>query len=463
VHLLPLFVVAITVNTLGAGSSTPFLLRPFVLLQYYLQMLSRLSSSTGLVYFLWLQQQLLLFKSSPCAEAFTVHSTASASTATRDVADPTRIRSQLLRQSFCINFWARAPYGRSWFVFAQEEGSTDLTELEQDDDDSDFYFEDDDDNDDEQEDISLSPTTSSSRWEKLNQRIKNRIIQEGQQRAIANKKKQEPNQEKKRRKCSSSGGEEVVLAAEFYRMYIWFHHLCLLYFSNTHPLKCNVSHTGMMMYFKEKQREKKQASKVQRSLPFDQRTPLSVLIPGMNVTGTVISITKYGAYVDVGTECDGLLHVSQITNDFFVEHPKQVLTPGQEVTVAIRSVNAEKKKLHLTMLPEDLVQAEQLMKSEEEQEDRIPFEDIFVDDELWGEIRRVTDYGAYVEVGAVVHGWLHFMDHPAFGWSNGEHPSAYMSVGDRVRVWVSDVDHTQKRIKLTANRPSHLPGPRRAM
>eukprot|EP00977_Amphora_coffeiformis_P003933 scaffold787_cov113-Amphora_coffeaeformis.AAC.4 len=217
-----------------------------------------------------------------------------------------------------------------------------------------------------------------------------------------------------------------------------------------------------MMYFKEKQREKKDASRIKRPLPFDQRTPLSVLLPGMNVTGTVISLTAFGAYVDIGTECDGLLHVSQISNEFFVEHPKQVLTPGDEITVKVRTLDVDKKKLHLTMLPDDVVEQQQAMRGAE-QDERIPLEEIYVEDELWGELRRVTDYGAYVEVGAVVDGWLHFMDHPAFGWANGAHPSKYMTPGDRVRVWVSDVDHTQRRIKLTANRPSHLPGPRRAL
>lgn len=225
------------------------------------------------------------------------------------------------------------------------------------------------------------------------------------------------------------------------------------------------------MYFKEKQREKKVSSKVQRTLPFDARTPLSVLIPGMNVTGTVISLAKYGAYIDVGTECDGLLHISQISNEFFVEHPKQVLTPGEQVTVKIRSLNPERKKLHLTMLPDDVVQMELEKAVERNNNDdnnnynsRIPLDDILIDDEMWGELRRVTDYGAYVEVGAVVDGWLHFMDHPAFQWDkNGAHPSTFMQVGDRVRVWVSDVDHAQQRLKLTANRPTHLPGPRRAL
>lgn len=63
--------------------------------------------------------------------------------------------------------------------------------------------------------------------------------------------------------------------------------------------------------------------------------------------------------------------------------------------------------------------------------------------------------------GAVCRGFLHFMDHPVFGEVKGSHPREYMRVGDRVRVWVLDVERTQKRIKLTANRPAGLPGPRR--
>ena len=212
------------------------------------------------------------------------------------------------------------------------------------------------------------------------------------------------------------------------------------------------------MHFKKLQQEKKRASRVRRPLSFADRTPLSAIIPGMETTGIVISLTNFGAYIDIGTECDGLLHISQLSNNNFVEHPRQVLTPGDEVTVRVRSTNPKRKKLHLTMLPKEVLEAEQ-----EDDADRIALEEIQVDDELWGELKRVTDFGAYVEVGATVDGFLHFMDHPAFGWSNGSHPSKYMTVGDRVRVWVSDVDMEQNRIKLTANRPLHLPGPRREL
>jgi small subunit ribosomal protein S1 len=206
------------------------------------------------------------------------------------------------------------------------------------------------------------------------------------------------------------------------------------------------------MHFKKLQQEKKVASRVQRPLGFDERAPLSAFIPGMEVTGVVISLTNYGAFVDVGTECDGLLHISQITRDFFVEHPRQVLTPGDEVTVKVRSASPELKKMHLTML--DLEDED-----EDDCEERIPLSEVEQDDELWGELKRVTDFGAYVEVGAEVDGFLHFMDHPL--WEDGSQPSAFMKKGDRVRVWVSDLDTEQRRIKLTANRPSDLPGPRR--
>lgn len=213
---------------------------------------------------------------------------------------------------------------------------------------------------------------------------------------------------------------------------------------------------GMLMYYKEKQLERKRASRIQRPLGFHERAPLTAFSPGMEVTGVVISLTKYGVYVDVGTECDGLLHISQITRDYFVEHPRQVFKPGDEVVVKIRSTSPELKKLHLTMLNED--DDEENDEDDNAAESRITLQELELDDELWGEIKRVTDYGAYIEVGAVVDAFMHFMDHPL--WDDGNHPSEFMKKGQRVRVWVADLDMEQKRIRVTANRPAHLPGPR---
>lgn len=211
-----------------------------------------------------------------------------------------------------------------------------------------------------------------------------------------------------------------------------------------------------MFFVKESQRERKKASRIDRNIPFSMRTPLSALTEGTQMRGTVISLTKFGAYVDVGTTVDGLLHISQLSRTVFVQHPKQLLGPGETVMVTVASVNPDKKKLHLSMLSQQTMTMERDFQTDT---DRIPLTDVSSDDELWGQIIRVTDFGAYVNVGAVVQGFLHFMDHPLFG--DGAHPSSFMQVGERVRVWVADVDREQNRIKLTANRPEHLPGPRR--
>mmetsp|Transcript_5248 Transcript_5248/g.7408 ORF Transcript_5248/g.7408 Transcript_5248/m.7408 type:complete len:371 (-) Transcript_5248:2311-3423(-) len=306
-------------------------------------------------------------------------------------------------------------------IKAKEDSAEDVVLFSDDDDfDLNAYDAGDDnkDNFEEEKNDRNLPWKQNSRWHSLSPKVKARIRKEAQERAIANKKKREPADVKKRR---------------------------------------------LMMSYKKSQQDKKRASRVKRSIPFDERTPLTALTDGMDLTGTVISLTNFGAYIDVGTECDGLLHVSQMSDTVFVEHPRQIMSPGDEVSVKVRSKNPELKKLHLTMLSEEALQREATKKSndEEDGEDRIPLDDLDVDDELWGEIRRVTDYGAFVELGAVVDGFLHFMDHPQFADHIGEKPKAFMNVGDRVRVWVSDVDMEKNRIKLTANRPKDLPGPRR--
>ncbi|KAL3776076.1 hypothetical protein HJC23_001020, partial [Cyclotella cryptica] len=265
---------------------------------------------------------------------------------------------------------------------------------------------------------SRSPTEETKKrgmslWASLNPAIKARIVKEGQERAIRNKKKREPKDARK----------------------------------------------------DDMQKKEKDERYVLRKTPLidPSRISLSTLNPNDTFTGQVISMNNFGAYVDIGTEVDGLLHVSQISREQFVRHPKEVLSLGQEVEVRVVRASAEMKKLQLSMLPESVLEEEYVRKNFEEGEDddRIQLDEVFVDDELWGEIRRVTDYGAYVELGAVVRGFLHFMDHPMFEDHRGSPPSEFMKVGDRVRVWVSGVDTTQRRIKLTANRPDGLPGPRR--
>ena len=72
------------------------------------------------------------------------------------------------------------------------------------------------------------------------------------------------------------------------------------------------------------------------------------LKPGMEMTGTVRNVIDFGAFVDIGVHQDGLVHISEIS-DKYVKHPSDVLSVGDIVTVKIKSVDLNKKRIALTM------------------------------------------------------------------------------------------------------------------
>lgn len=268
-----------------------------------------------------------------------------------------------------------------------------------------------------------------SAWDKMHPLARLKLIEKRQQRAIANKAKNESSQDKKRR---------------------------------------------LMMTYKQlkvrRDKDRKRELRVKRFLPlfeesddgekvmFSGRVLLTELEAGQERKGMIISMANYGVFVDIGSSRDALLHIKDMKDDQFVEHPSELFSLGDEVSVKIKYVDAKNNKLAVSMVP-----FETESEGDEDDEDLIKIDEIEVDDELWGIVKRVTNYGAYVNLGAEVDGFLHFMDHPDFGINRGEHPSNYLESGQRVRVWVSNVDSDLRRIKLTGNRPTSLPIIRRAL
>ena len=76
--------------------------------------------------------------------------------------------------------------------------------------------------------------------------------------------------------------------------------------------------------------------------------PMAILNPGMNVHGKVVRLTKFGAFVDVGAEKDGLIHVSELAHTR-VGDPSEVLTVGEEVDVKVLAVDREKGQISLSL------------------------------------------------------------------------------------------------------------------
>ena len=78
---------------------------------------------------------------------------------------------------------------------------------------------------------------------------------------------------------------------------------------------------------------------------------MSDLVPGMELTGTVRNIVDFGAFVDIGVHQDGLVHISRRC-DKCIRHPREVLKPGDIVTVWVLEVDQKKKRISLTMKKE---------------------------------------------------------------------------------------------------------------
>ncbi len=88
--------------------------------------------------------------------------------------------------------------------------------------------------------------------------------------------------------------------------------------------------------------------------------------PGLRLKGTVVKLEKFGAFVDVGAERPGLVHISEMSNEY-VSNPAEVAREGQEVDVAVIDVDRKKRQIRLTMKPSALEQAEVEAEAEPEE------------------------------------------------------------------------------------------------
>jgi small subunit ribosomal protein S1 len=155
------------------------------------------------------------------------------------------------------------------------------------------------------------------------------------------------------------------------------------------------------------------------------------IVPGAELTGTVKTITPFGAFVDLGG-IDGLLHVSEMSRRR-VSDPKELVTVGQQVAVKVIKVENDGKRISLSM-------KDQEPDPWSDVDDRHPAGTQFT-----GRIVRSTDFGLFVEVEPGLDGLVHFSQLP-LGVKQGD-PS--VSIGSTVSGWVREVDASKKRLSLS--------------
>lgn len=175
------------------------------------------------------------------------------------------------------------------------------------------------------------------------------------------------------------------------------------------------------------------------SLGYKQLTPdpwLSVeqkYQPGTRITGRVVSLTDFGAFVELEKGVEGLVHISDLTWSKKMVHPKKVLQVGQEVTVQVLEVNPENRRISLGLkqvTPHPL----ELFAQKHNPGSR-----------LKGKITSLTDFGAFVQVDKDIEGLVHISD---ISWEKVRHPSDKLKVGEEIEVVLLNVDLEKQKVSL---------------
>ncbi|HXA19790.1 MAG TPA: S1 RNA-binding domain-containing protein [Thermoanaerobaculia bacterium] len=155
------------------------------------------------------------------------------------------------------------------------------------------------------------------------------------------------------------------------------------------------------------------------------------IVPGAELTGTIKTITPFGAFVDLGG-IDGLLHVSEMSRRR-VTDPKEVVNVGQEVRVKVIKIENDGKRISLSMKDQEPDPWSDVA-------DRYP-----AGTQFGGRIVRTTDFGLFVEVEPGIDGLVHYSQLP-FGVKQGD---ADIAIGTQVSGWVREVDPSKKRLSLS--------------
>ncbi|HVU01221.1 MAG TPA: 30S ribosomal protein S1 [Polyangiaceae bacterium] len=155
---------------------------------------------------------------------------------------------------------------------------------------------------------------------------------------------------------------------------------------------------------------------------------------GKRVKGKVMSITDYGAFVELEPGIEGLIHVSEMSWTKKIKHPSKLLEVGQEVECQVLEVDARAKRISLGL----------------KQLEPDPWT-LFTDkyhpgDKISGKVRSITDYGVFVGIEEGVDGMVHKTD---LSWTlKVGNPADLYSKGDDVTAIILSINHDEKKVSL---------------
>ena len=155
---------------------------------------------------------------------------------------------------------------------------------------------------------------------------------------------------------------------------------------------------------------------------------------GSRVKGKVVSVTDYGAFVELEPGVEGLIHISEMSWSHEVKHPSKLVSVGQQVEAVVLSIDPKARKISLGMKqiepnPWEVV------------EQKYPVGSV-----IEGTVKSLTDFGVFVGLEEGIDGLIHVSD---LSWTKRvTHPSEIMAKGDRIKALVLKIDPDKERLSL---------------
>jgi small subunit ribosomal protein S1 len=155
---------------------------------------------------------------------------------------------------------------------------------------------------------------------------------------------------------------------------------------------------------------------------------------GARMSGKVVSLTDYGAFVELEAGVEGLIHVSEMSWSKRVKHPSKILNVGDTVDAMVLGFDPTARRISLGL----------------KQVESNPWHDLAdkypVGSKITGKVRNLTEFGAFVEVEDEIDGLIHISD---MSWSKRiKHPSEVLKKGDVVEAMVLNIDTENQRLSL---------------
>ena len=150
---------------------------------------------------------------------------------------------------------------------------------------------------------------------------------------------------------------------------------------------------------------------------------------GKQYTGTVKSLTSFGAFVDLGG-VDGLIHISELS-PVRISHPSEAVKVGDKIDVYIKELNKEENRISLVKELKEK-KAEEFWANAE------------IGKQYTGTVKSLTSFGAFVDLGGV-DGLVHISE---LSWQRIKHPSEVVKVGDTINVYIKDMNKETGKISL---------------